>query len=148
MIILNDSQWLGDYIGTGITGIAMALNNFSPQSLSMRIAFFQDPSTGYVTTTPFSLAANSGWQHTTFSLTAANFTAIGSPGDFNTLLSNFSGQRRILSSSAPSLLGDPVAATLGVDNVQAIPEPSTFVMVNIGLLLMFCRRRTMLRFSR
>jgi hypothetical protein len=134
MVILNSSQWLGDYVDAGITGIAMDFNNFSSQQLSMRLAFFVNSSTGYVSTTPFSLAANSGWEHTSFSLNSADFTAVGSPGDFNTLLSNFNGQLRILSSTSPSLRGDSIAATLGIDNVQAIPEPGTFVMVGVGIL--------------
>ncbi len=144
MVVFNSSQWLGDYNSAGITSIAMDLNDLSLQPLSMRLAFFLNSGTGYVSTTPFSLAANSGWQHTTFSLSAANFTAIGSPGDFSTFLSSFNGQLRILSSVSLSLLGDPVAATLGIDNVQAIPEPSTLVMVmlgiGLGIALLFFRR--------
>jgi hypothetical protein len=141
MVILNSSQWLGDYVGAGITAIAMDLNNFSSQPLSMRLAFFVNSSSGYASTTPFSLAANSGWEHTSFSLNPADFTAIGSPGDFNTLLSNFNGQLRILSSTSPSLRGDSIAATLGVDNVQAIPESGTFVMVGVGMLILFGLRQ-------
>lgn len=141
MVILNTSQWLGNYTAAGITAIAMDLNNLSSQSLSMRLAFFFDSSDGYVSTTPFSLSANSGWQHATFALNAANFTTIGSPGDFNTFLSDFDGQLRVLSSTSPSLLGDSIAATLGVDNVQAIPEPGTFVMAGIGILALIYLRR-------
>jgi hypothetical protein len=135
MIVFNSSQWQGNYNSAGITEIAMDLNNFSSQTLSMRIAFFVNSSTGFVTTTPFSLAANSGWQHAVFALTAADFATIGSPGSFNTLLSNFTGQLRILDANSLSLLGDPVAATLGIDNVQAIPEPSTFRMAVFGILV-------------
>jgi hypothetical protein len=145
MIVFNSSQWQGNYNGAGITGLTMDLNNFSSQVLSMRIAFFVNSGTGFVTTTPFSLGANSGWQHVTFALTAANFTTIGSPGSFNALLSNFIGQLRILDSSSPSLLGDSVSATLGIDNVQAIPEPSTFLMVGVGFLLLFSATQTMPR---
>jgi hypothetical protein len=145
MIVFNSSQWQGNFNSAGITGIAMDLNNFSSRALSMRIAFFVNSGTGFVTTTPFSLGANSGWQHVTFALTAANFTTIGSPGSFNALLSNFTGQLRILDSSSPSLLGDSVSATLGIDNVQAIPEPSTFLMVGVGFLLLFSATQTMPR---
>ena len=133
MVIFNTAQWQGNYTGAGITSIAMDLNNLGLQPLSMRLAFFLNSGTGYVSTTPFSLSANSAWQHVTFSLNAADFTAIGSPGSFNTLLSNFNGQLRILSSGSPSMLGDAVAATLGVDNIQAIPEPNTVVMVAFGI---------------
>ena len=136
MIVFNDSQWTGNYLGSGTTSIALDLANFGAQSLSVRLAFRDTDGSGYSATTPFSLAADSQWHHTAFTLTAGNFTAIGSPSvSFNDLLTSFTGQLRILSSSSPSLLGDPVAATLGIDNVQAIPEPSSFMMVGIALLL-------------
>jgi hypothetical protein len=111
------------------------LANFGAQPLSIRIAFRDTDGSGYSATTPFSLAADSQWHHTTFTLTAGSFTAIGSPSvSFNDLLTNFTGQLRILHSASPSLLGDPIAATLGIDNVQAVPEPSSLMMVGIALL--------------
>jgi len=141
MVFFNNSQWLGNYVGAGITGIGIDVDNLGSSALSLRLAFFLDSSDGYVTTTPLALAAHSGWEHTTFSLNAANFTTIGSPGAFNTLLSNFSGQLRILSSTSPSLVGDVIAGTLGIDNVQAIPEPRTIMMVGLGILVVICLRR-------
>ena len=147
LVVFNSTQWQGDYNSSGVTGIAMDLDNFSSQALSMRLAFFVNSSTGFVTTTPFSLGANSGWQHVIFALNAANFTTLGSPGSFNTLLSNFTGQLRILDSSSASLRGDSIAATLGVDNVQAIPEPNTFLMVVLGILMVFPVSRSMARQS-
>ncbi|HUI05406.1 MAG TPA: hypothetical protein VL486_00210 [Verrucomicrobiae bacterium] len=141
MVVFNSNQWQGDYNDAGIGSVAMDLNNFTAQPLSIRLAFFLSRTTGFVTTTPISLAADSGWQHATFALTAANFTAIGSPGDFGTLLSNFTGQLRILDSSSPSLAGDSVSATLGIDNVQAIPEPGTLALVAVGLVMLFCANR-------
>ena len=144
LTVFNTGQWQGDYIDAGITTITMDLNNFSSQPLSMRLTFFVDSSDGYSSTTPFSLAANSGWQHATFSLNAADFTTLGSPGDFNTLLSDFTGQLRLLDSSIPSLRGDSLAATLGADNIQAVPEPSAIMLVGIGtgvgVVVLLCRR--------
>ena len=136
MVVFNSSQWQGDYNSAGITGISVDLDNLGTQALSIRLAFFVSRTTGFVTTTPVALSASANWQHTTFALTPANFTTIGSPGAFSTLLSNFTGQLRILSSSSPSLLGDSVSATIGIDNVQAIPEPNTYLMVVVGLLLL------------
>lgn len=140
MIVFNDSQWTGNYIGSGTTSIALDLANFGAQPLSIRIAFRDTDGSGYSATTAFSLAADSQWHHTAFTLTAGNFTAIGSPSvSFNDLLTNFTGQLRILDSASPSLLGDPIAATLGIDNVQAIPEPSSFMMVGVAfLMLLLC----------
>lgn len=135
MVIFNAAQWLGDYGGSGVTRVEMDLNNFSAPTLSIRLAFFLDAFTGYVSSAPFTLAGNSGWQHAGFDLVPGNFTAIGSPGDFPTLLSNFNGQLRILSAASPSLMGDTVAATVGYDNIQAVPEPGTLTLV-VGAALL------------
>ena len=141
MVIFNISQWQGNYIAAGITGLDMDLNNLSAQPLALRLAFFVNPTTGFVTTTPVALPANSGWQHASFALSAGNFTAIGSPGTFASVLSSFSGQLRILSANSPSLMGDVIAATIGIDNIQAIPEPDVIVLVAGGLLAVLSRLR-------
>ena len=143
LVILNTSQWLGNYSGAGITGIGMDLANFGTQPLSMRLAFFISRPIGYSTTLAFSLPADSNWHHAFFPLSAASFTAVGSPAtSFDSLLTNFTGQLRILDSASPSVEGDPVAAVLGVDNVQAVPEPSTLVLVGTALLVVFTGRRS------
>ncbi len=141
MVIFNNSQWLGSYTSAGIAAIEMDLNNLGSQALSMRLAFFQNSGTGYAYTTPFSLSGNSGWFHVTFTLSAANFTSIGSPAAFVDFIGNFNGQLRLLSANSPSLIGDTVAATIGVDNIHAIPEPSIFALVGIGLLVIPRRLR-------
>ena len=142
LVVFNASQWLGDYTDAGITGITMDLDNFGAQTLSMRLAFFQSRGVGYASTTPFSLPADSNWHQAFFPLVAADFTALGSPSaSFSSLLSNFTGQLRILDSASPSVDGDTIAATLGVDDVMAVPEPSTFVMVAGSLAAMLLYRR-------
>jgi hypothetical protein len=144
LIIFNTSQWLGNYSGAGVTDIGMDLANFGTQPLSMRLAFFTSRGVGYAATTPFSLPADSNWHQAFFPLIASDFTAVGSPSiSFNDLLTNFVGQLRILDSASPAVEGDPIAATLGVDDIMAVPEPSVFAMV-VGALLTagWCGRRT------
>jgi len=143
LVVFNASQWLGNYSGAGVTGIGMDLANFGTSPLSMRLAFFISRPVGYSTTLAFSLPADSNWHHAFFPLSAANFTAVGSPStSFDNLLTNFTGQLRILDSSSPSVEGDVIAAVLGVDNVQAVPEPSTLALVGAALLVIFIGRRS------
>jgi hypothetical protein len=138
LIILNTSQWLGDYTDAGITGISLDLANFGTQTLSMRLAFFISKPVGYAATTPFSLPADSNWHQAFFPLVAADFTAVGSPSvSFAAMLTNFSGQLRILDSATPAVEGASIATTLGVDNVAAVPEPSAFAMMVVGALGLF-----------
>ena len=134
LIIFNQSQWQGNYTNAGITGISLELKNFGSSTLSMRLAFFVNRTTGFSATTPFSLPADGNWHQAFFALTSANFTPIGSPGTFNSLLGNFTGQFRILDSASPAIEGDAIASTIGVDDIQAIPEPSTFKLVSVALL--------------
>jgi hypothetical protein len=146
LVVLNTSQWLGDYTDAGITGITLELANFGAQPLSMRLAFFISKPVGYAATTPFSLPADSNWHQAFFPLTASAFTAVGSPGvSFNNMLTNFTGQLRILDSAAPAVEGDPIAATLGVDDITAVPEPSAFAMVVAALVAVVCLRRGLAR---
>lgn len=138
LVIFNTSQWLGDYTDAGITDISLDLANFGTQALSIRLAFFISKPVGYAATTPFSLPADSNWHQAFFPLMAADFTAVGSPSvSFNDLLTDFTGQLRILDSASPSVEGDSIATTLGVDDIMAVPEPSTFVMIVIGALVAF-----------
>jgi hypothetical protein len=142
LVVFNTSKWLGNYSGAGVTGIGMDLANFGTQSLSIRLAFFISKPVGYSTTSAFSLPADSNWHHAFFPLSAASFTAIGSPAtSFDNLLTNFTGQLRILDSASPAVEGDSIAAVLGVDNVQAVPEPAAFVLVGAALLVVFTGRR-------
>jgi hypothetical protein len=140
LIIFNQSQWQGSYTNAGITGISLELKNSGPTTLSMRLAFFLNRTTGFSATTPFSLPADGNWHQASFALTSANFTTIGSPGTFNSLLGNFTGQLRILDSASPALEGDAIASTIGVDDIQAVPEPNAVNLVGLAVLtLMGCR---------
>ncbi len=135
LIIFNQSQWLGNYTNAGITGISLELKNFGSATLSMRLAFFVNRTTGFSASTPFSLPADGNWHQATFALTSANFTTIGSPGAFNSLLGNFNGALRILDSASPAIEGDAIASTIGVDDIQAVPEPNTFALLSAALLI-------------
>jgi hypothetical protein len=153
MTVFNRTQWVGNYIAAGVNDIDLSL--FDPSGgtpLSIRIAYKSATSSGapgYVSTVPFALPADGAWHHTDFHLTAAAMTAVGSPTPFDTF---FSGpvEMRIISSVNPSLDGDPIAATLGVDNIHAgfvpVSEPGGMLAVVLaaagvaGPLARRCRR--------
>ena len=139
----NRDQWLGDYVGQGITAIEMDLNNVGDVGLSLRIAFKQDlgiSSPGYLSQA-FVLPAGSGWQHFVFTIDMASMIALNGPFDFNTFFSgNFQEVRIINEVGATNLNGDPIAAQLGVDNIHAVPEPTSFVLAAVGLFAIFAAR--------
>ncbi|MGB8167160.1 MAG: hypothetical protein WCF18_06685 [Chthoniobacteraceae bacterium] len=132
LVIFNQGEWSGDYIGAGITQIEMDLANFGATDLAMRLAFtLETARIGYVSLEPMSLPADAVWRHFVFPIDASAFVPIGTTDTFVEALSNVT-QFRILSQdggSPTSTRGDAIEASLGVDNVAAltavVPEPST-----------------------
>jgi hypothetical protein len=149
LTIFNRVQWAGaaggvdNYLAAGITTIEMDLKNLGTAALTIRLAFRTDTGQfdpGYVSTTGFSLAVGSNWQHATFLLSDMT-PAIGSPGSLNSVLSN-PAEMRILHSARPdTVLRDNITGTLGIDNVRAVPEPASAGLVALGLGAIALRRR-------
>lgn len=144
LTVFNRTQWLGNYIGLGVTAIELDLRNFSKVDLNIRLGFKTDTgpgAPGYLST-PFFLAAGSGWQHAIFLINPGGMTAVDAPADFNTFFSSGFGEMRIINEAGTgNLNGDIVAAQLGVDNVHAVPEPSAILLMAAGTLTFAALRR-------
>jgi hypothetical protein len=145
LTVFNRSQWLGDYILSGVTAIEMDLRNQSGVNLNIRIAFRTDASfgaPGYLSAAAF-LPAGSGWQHAVFSITPGTMIPVGGPAPFNTFFANNFGEMRIINEvGTGNLNGDVITAQLGIDNIRAVPEPRTVLLMAMGLLgLRAIRRR-------
>ena len=142
LVTLNNNQrWTGNFNTDGVTAVTMDLKNFAQnpaaQPLRVRIAFEGAGGTWFASTTPF-LLNDGNWRPARFDLTASALTRIeGSATLANTLTSVT--EFRILHSSAPNYRGDTIAATLGIDNIRAIPEPAGVAVV--AVLLPLLRRR-------
>lgn len=143
LITYNRDQWLGDYLGQGVTAIEMDLKNFGNTDLSMRIGFKQEigpAAPGYVSPA-FFLPAGSGWQHVVFTINMATMIPINSPLDFNTFFSGNFQEVRILNAINPDLNGEPIVAQIGIDNIHAVPEPSALALGAFGALTLFVSSR-------
>jgi hypothetical protein len=141
LTVLNRTQWLGDYVATGVNEIDLDLNNFSDVTLSIRLAFKSGTfsgAPGYVTTIAFTLAPNSGWQHAVFSITPGAMTGVGNPSAFATFFTAPAEFRIINASTTLDLNGDAVTGQLGIDNIVAVPEPAVLGLVSSGLLALAC----------
>lgn len=139
LITFNRTQWAGDF--TGVSSISMDFKNLGTTALSMRLALKSGTSIsspGYVSTTAFSLPVDNNWHHADFSLDSSSLTKIGAAAALNVFLTN-PLEFRILSESAnppTSLDGDTVLATVGIDNIVAVPEPAAISLLAIcGLFL-------------
>ena len=145
LTVFNRTQWSGNYVLAGITTIEMDLRNFGSSPLSMRIALKTDitqGAPGYVSTLPFTLAADSLWHHAVFGLDANSVTGVGSPAALATALSNVA-ELRIINGATVGLNGSPVVSQLGIDNISAsaVPEPGAAGLTAAGGLAIVLLRR-------
>ena len=131
MALINRSQWTGDYVAAGVTGIRLdALNdgpNFAFESMTVRLGFSSEAASigsgRVVTTEGFLLERGDGWKQFEFDLT--NLTPIAGSNPMEVMSSV--SEMRIISAADPSFIGDQFIARLGLDNISAvtIPEPAT-----------------------
>jgi hypothetical protein len=135
----NLQQWLGNYVGQGVTTIEIDLRNQGATSLSIRLAFKSQNTSnapGYLSG-PILLPVGSGWQHFSISITAANMTAIGGPAPYNTFFTSGVADARIINEvGATNLNGDFIVGQLGIDNIHAVPEPVTTALMTSSLLVL------------
>jgi hypothetical protein len=141
--VQNFGQWAGDYFAAGISAIVMDVNNFGPEDLYLRLLFAN------LSNLPASVDAaisadgvlvpsGSGWVRAIFPVAPSALLAM--PGSISSALSNAT-ELRIFHNPAP-FFGGPgtgapsVIATLGIDNITAVPEPSAAWFVAGGLAVL------------
>jgi hypothetical protein len=146
--VLNESQWTGDCFSAGLTTIQMDVNNFGDTDLYLRLLIVNFPDNPGPPTdaawmlVPVIVAAHSGWQTVQFSL-ASLFAPLGTVAG---ALSDVD-ELRLFHSVAPVFGGpgmgaEPIVARLGVDNLQAVPEPATLLLVGAGITALARSRRS------
>jgi hypothetical protein len=145
IVAINGTQWAGDYLDSGITGIAMDLKNFGTSGLTIRL-LFEDPIMGppadeAVTTFGVVLPTNTGWTHVSFPIAPGSMTVLS--GNVDTLLANTT-LLRIIDSPTPTDAVS-IAGVVGVDNIEAIPEPSTVVPILGAFVLLLVSQRLRIR---
>ena len=147
LTFLNKAQWTGDYIGAGVTAIAMDLNNISSsETLNPRLAINGGFLGGlFATSASATLDSGSGWTHMEFSLLPGDLVPVsGRSGvtgnDVMAALGNVL-ELRLLNSATADWNGLPVSATLGIDNITAVPLPSALVLFASGLVALLAKRR-------
>jgi hypothetical protein len=137
LIMSNSGQWVGDFIDAGVTQITAQIANFGPNPLSMRVAFQDSFGTDCYSTLGIPLPADSQWHVVTFDMTASGLTVMP-PGSspINQALADV-GSLRILSSvNGPNFFfGDTIAATVGFDDIAAVPEPALIAPILACVLL-------------
>lgn len=145
---LPATEWTGDFVTPGVTGVSMDLLNPNSFALTMRVAFRDGTasnSPAYVTNNAaaITLPADGQWHHVTFNFNATDMTTVGSPGAFTPFLQTVQ-EFRIVDSTSASFQGDQFTSGegfFGVDNIQAVPEPCGLFLCAVALTALVVAHR-------
>lgn len=141
----NTSQWTGDFLSAGVTAVQVDMKNFGVADVEMRGFLFDFGLGGgnYTSLTPITIPADLQWHTVTFSLLPADLAAVDGASDVNATLANVAQFlfRHQPGPPAGQGVGTPIVGQLGIDNVRALPEPSTLTMMAMGSFLLRRRRR-------
>jgi len=117
LIMFNESQWIGNYNVVGVDRITAQMANLGSTTVSMRIGIRSTSGTVYGSTTAAQLSPDGVWRTVTFDLTPSALTNIGGADSVSQVLSSVAEIRILSAVGGPSFTGDPIAATLGIDNI-------------------------------
>jgi hypothetical protein len=139
----NVTQWTGDWLTAGVIEIVMDVNNLGTTDLSLRLGIdsggFGDNTGAFATNYVIPLAASSGWQTVSFSVTPTDWVGAGGGGategtDISATLSNVALFRIYSNPDLTDYRGEKITGTLGVDNITAVPLPAAVWLFASGLL--------------
>jgi len=132
----NAVQWAGDYLSAGVTAIRLDVRNTGPDPVALRLTVFgPNLVTAYTSVNAIPVAPGSGWIAIEFGISEADLVVKSGTASFADTLSSVS---RLLIRHDPDPISSPaqqnsVTTTLGLDNVTAVPEPTTGLLVIAGL---------------
>ena len=146
----NKTQWTGNYLAAGITAIEVDLNAITgSDALKVRLVLWGN---GGVWASSSLSPVAAGWNHYSFGLTASELVFVdddvnspaGSGGGSGLLADTLQNvtimqlRHDYPSPTAPGNHPEHISATLGIDNFQAVPEPSTllYMVVAAGSLML------------
>jgi hypothetical protein len=138
----NTTQWSGNYLSAGVTGLDLHLNNFGPSQVALRLSLF-GPGGTFTTTNEIVLSAGSGWQALHLGLGELDLTRTVGAG---TLAETLAAVDTLLLRHDPDPISpsgeqNSVTATLGIDNITAVPEPASGLLLALGIAAVACGRR-------
>lgn len=141
----NNVQWAGDYAASGVTRIEVDLRSFGPDDVEMRLLLF-GPGGGWATTDMAPVPTGGAWTHYVFDVAAADLVYVADSGGSGTVAETLSGVTQLLlrnDTTIPTAVGQHpphITAQVGIDNLQAAPEPGTLLLCLGGLATLLARR--------
>ena len=137
LVVFSSGPWAGNYTAAGITGITMDVKNLGATDLSLRL-YFENALTSAFSLQAIALPAGSGWTPVRFdiqlpALSGAAAATLASAVDFRIYHHPSAGVPQV----SPF-----IAASLGIDNVSAVPEPGAALLMALGLAALLGWRST------
>lgn len=147
----NKAQWTGDYLSAGITSIEADLNYIAgPNTVNVRLLLWGD---GGVWASSSTTPVTAGWNHYSFSLDPSDLVLVSldvdhayqgtGSGVLNDTLSTVNALLLRNDSEAPTMPGQHpphITATIGVDNIQAVPEPGSLAYLLVAAVGIYLSR--------
>lgn len=124
LAVLNRDQWTGDFTAAGIRFVRCDLKNTGETTVVIRVAF--DGNGGrFVSSRSFTLVPGGDWQTVTFPVEAGDLEAVGGTNVENTLADV--QEFRFLHAPTPVFKAPSMAASLAIDNIEALAPPQVEV---------------------
>lgn len=147
MITFNiDSEWTGDYVSAGVTGIRMDVTNrIGSDPLYLRIVIGnranpqQTGGSWWISESAITITAGSDWSTYQLPLAESDMKRVGNlEGEVGTdsyaeTLSDVKNIRILSAIIGQNPIGDLFLGEVGIDNIQFVPEPKQFALV-LGIL--------------
>lgn len=139
LVVFGGNDWLGNYLAAGVTAVTLDAINLGTSDLQLRL-YFNGPAGSALSTTGLGLPAASGWTRLVFPLAPAALSGADAVGT----LANVT-ELRLFHNDSPSFPPGAVLATLGIDNISAVPEPGPLALwaaaAGLGLVMRHRTRR-------
>lgn len=146
LLVRNQGQqWSGNWTDEGVTKIKLDIRNPNAFDLTIRLAIAGPGGVGATTGDTYAtlgqvIPDDNAWHSVIFDVQAGNFTPVGTGSDSANALTSVN-RFRIIHNPAIAFIGEEIAGSFLVDNIQAIPEPSTIALVLISASLIWPTRR-------
>lgn len=131
-VVLNNSEWQGDWTAAGINEIEFAVHSpvGNPTDLTLWLGFSAGdiPSFGgsgetYVTQASQTVPSDGAWHNVSFDVTAAGWGNWGGNDVADSLTNVY--QLRIIHNPVRDFLGATTISSFRIDSVATVPEPGT-----------------------
>lgn len=140
MVIFNRVQWTGDYIAEGVTAIQIDMFSLALTDLPMRLAVENSLLKRQGSVNAQILPGDGQYHTLTFNINPIDFGSIGT-STFEEVLSDVVTLRILSAQTGPAWMGDAINSAILLDNIRAVPEPSSLGLLASGGLLIARRRR-------